>query len=196
MAAGDRNTRLDLPIQVESKLQQATCSLVAPYQAAAAAGACTPDATTLCIDHASSDRRFRVRIDYSAAAAGLSGAGQAIPLSSLGVEQGGLFWFFNATNPEVLVKVLDGCALNGSFWVFASAGTNVGFVLTVEDTQTGQMHVYGNTDGVAAPPIQDTGALACECGAHASSLERRISTARGVSVCLPPGGVPAAPASR
>jgi hypothetical protein len=32
----------------------------------------------------------------------------------------GAFWFFAAANVELIVKVLDGCALNGAHWVFAT----------------------------------------------------------------------------
>jgi hypothetical protein len=60
-----------------------------------------------------------------------------------------------------LVKVLDACSLEGRFWIFYAAGTNVGFTLTVTDTQTGQVRTYRNSDGTSAPPVQDTTALPC-----------------------------------
>ncbi len=92
---------------------------------------------------------------------GFSGSGNAIPLSSLGVTEGGLFWFFGAANPEMLIKILDGCALNSHFWVFFAATTNVGFTVTVTDTLTGHQATYTNADKHAALPVQDTSALAC-----------------------------------
>ena len=61
----------------------------------------------------------------------------------------------------MLIKVINGCAVNERFWVFYSAGTNVGFKVTVTDTQTGHSVKYQNTDLTAAPPEQDTSALAC-----------------------------------
>jgi hypothetical protein len=39
---------------------------------------------------------------------GLSGAGNAISLSSVGVTEGGLFWIFGAGNPEKLIKIING----------------------------------------------------------------------------------------
>jgi uncharacterized metal-binding protein len=77
------------------------------------------------------------------------------------VDQGGLFWFFDAGTPEMLIKVIDGCSLTGKYWVFASAGTNVGLKVTVTDTLTGSSANYTNPDLTAAPPIQDTAALPC-----------------------------------
>lgn len=48
----------------------------------------------------------------------------------------GYFWFFNASNVELVVKVLDACHF-GRFWVFAGGLTNVDVDLTVTDTATG-----------------------------------------------------------
>src|SRR6202035_5430899 len=113
--------------------------------------------TTLCINN-----RFKIQGHFNTTqAGGQSGMGQAIPLSSLGVTQGGLFWFFGADNPEMLVKVINACALNNHFWVFYAAGTNVGLTTTVTDTVTGHSKMYMNLDLHAAPPVQDTGALPC-----------------------------------
>ena len=57
---------------------------------------------------------------------------------------------------ELLVKVLDGCAVNGRHWVFAAATTNVHYVLTVTDTSTGRSRRYENPSGVTSPAITDT----------------------------------------
>jgi hypothetical protein len=92
---------------------------------------------------------------------GLSGAATAVPLQPLGIDKGGIFYFINPANPEMLLKVLDGCPVNQHFWVFYSAGTNVGLTTTVTDTVTGLFKVYTNPDGTAAKPVQDTDAFAC-----------------------------------
>ncbi|HEV7517025.1 MAG TPA: hypothetical protein VGR07_12060 [Thermoanaerobaculia bacterium] len=108
------------------------------------------------------DRRFKVQVAYrTTQGGGRSGAGTAIPLTSLGVDRGGLFWFFSPDNPEMLVKVINSCSLNGKFWVFYSAGTNVGLTTTVTDTLTGQAKTYANPDLTPAAPVQDTSALPC-----------------------------------
>jgi hypothetical protein len=131
-------------------------------QASVTTGVCTPSATTLCLDDQVGDRRFKAEVAYSTVLGGGSaGDGQAISLSSLGVRRGGLFWFFSADNPEMLVKVLNGCPINGHYWVFYSAGTNVGFSLRVTDTQTGLVFDSSNPDRRLAPPIASTTAIPC-----------------------------------
>lgn len=123
---------------------------------------CVSNSTTLCIDDQQGDKRFQIRVTYATSeGGGLSGNGQAIPLTSLGVNRGGLFWFFGADNPEMLIKVLNGCASNNHFWVFFSAGTNVGFHVTVTDTKTGHTLDSVNPDLTEAPPVQDTSTLPC-----------------------------------
>ncbi len=130
--------------------------------AGATIASCVPDAATLCIDDQPGDGRFKVQVSYrTAQGGGLSGSGTAVPLASLGVDRGGLFWFFSPDNPEMLFKILDGCAVNGRFWVFSSAGTNVGLTTTVTDTQTGNVKTYSNPDLIPAPPVEDTSALPC-----------------------------------
>jgi hypothetical protein len=73
----------------------------------------------------------------------------------------GLLWFFSPANWEIQVKVLDGCALNGRWWVFAAATTSVEYVLTVTDTWTGRQARYENPLGRISPAITDTDAFEC-----------------------------------
>lgn len=110
--------------------------------------ACAPGADTLCL----MGGRFRAQIAYRTASVG-AGSGRAVALS----DQSGLFWFFDAANAEMLVKVIDGCAAPGlnAYWVFYAATTNVDFTMTVTDTSTGVVKQYRNPLGLAAKPIQD-----------------------------------------
>jgi hypothetical protein len=57
--------------------------------------------------------------------------------------------------------VLNGCGINNKYWVFWSAGTDIGLTLTVTDTVSGQFKIYTNPQGKAAAPVQDTNALPC-----------------------------------
>lgn len=126
-------------------------------------GPCVPGPTTLCIDDRPGDRRFRVEVGFDTAqGGGASGEGRAVPLGSLGVGQGGLFWFFQANNPEMLIKVLRGCPVNGHYWVFYSAATNVGLDVRVTDTTTGRSFVRTNPDGTPAPAVQEVTAFPCD----------------------------------
>lgn len=108
-----------------------------PRLETAAAGACTPGPTDLCLNGG----RFRVSLSWKAQ--GTQGAGQAVPLTS----DTGYFWFFSPANVEVAIKVLDGRGLNGHFWVFYGALTNVEYEIIVTDTQTGRSVTYRNPAG-------------------------------------------------
>ncbi len=57
------------------------------------------------------------------------------------------FYFFNNTNVDILVKILDGGFESGNlppqnFWVFAGGVTNVEYTIQVTDTQDGSMRHY------------------------------------------------------
>ena len=58
---------------------------------------------------------------------------RALPLT----DESGAFWFFKESNVEVLVKVLDGRALNGHFWVFHAALSDVEYRIVVSDVADG-----------------------------------------------------------
>jgi len=141
---------------------------------------CQPSATTICLDDQLRDGRFAVSNHFSTAQGGaLAGDAHAISLSSLSIGHGGLFWFFDPTNPEMLAKVLNGCATNGHFWVFLGAGTNVGMTTTVRDSLTGRSRLYTNADRHPAAPVQDTTAFPCTAGdsltTPAPAPTRRVS---------------------
>ena len=72
------------------------------------------------------DLRFVVEVTWNDPRVG-TGQGKAVPLTD---ESGG-FWFFAKENLEVTVKLLDGRAVNGHFWVFLASMTDVGFTLKV-----------------------------------------------------------------
>ena len=124
--------------------------------------ACIPNANTLCIDNQPGDRRFEVAVFFNTAQGGKPmGFGTAIPLGSLNVPSGGIFWFTNPENPEMLIKVLNGCPTNGHFWVFYAAGTNFALDVDVHDSVTGRSWTSVNPDLSQAPPVADILALPC-----------------------------------
>jgi hypothetical protein len=110
------------------------------------ASPCVSGAATLCLN----STRFKVSVAWQSTTA--SGNGTAISMTS----ETGYFWFFDNNNVELVVKVLDGRAVNGHIWVFAAGMTNVRTVLTVTDTQTGTVKTYTNPQGTAFQPVQDT----------------------------------------
>lgn len=98
--------------------------------------------------------RFRVEIVWQTSTL----AGPGLPLE-IGSDDSQLFSFFDTSNWEVLVKVLDGCSLNGRFWVYAAASTDLAYDLIVTDTWTGKRSIYRNAAGVPAPAITDANAF-------------------------------------
>jgi len=76
----------------------------------------------------------------------------------------GYFWFFDSANVEVVVKVLDGCAINGHRWVFAAGLTDVRVKLFVVDGATGLTKAWERGGGSAFEPIVDTAAFSCRQG--------------------------------
>ena len=72
-----------------------------------------------------------------------------------------LYWFFGASNWELLAKVLDGCGLNQHFWFIGAATTNVEYTITLTDTQTGEVQTYFNPLGNPSPAILDIEAFGC-----------------------------------
>ncbi len=129
------------------------CDIGAFERPGAGGGGCAAGPSTLCLSRG----RFRVEISWRDFA-GATGVGWVAP--SAGTADSGLFWFFAPENWELLVKVLDGCGLNGRYWVFAAATTNVEFTLAVTDTTTGLVRRYRNGLGTAAAAITDTSAFA------------------------------------
>jgi pimeloyl-ACP methyl ester carboxylesterase len=116
------------------------------------AAGCTPSPTRLCLG----DGRYAVEASWTTPAGGAGTARVAAARSG----DSGLFWFFRPDNWELQVKVLDGCALTGHWWVFAAATTDVEYSLTVTDlTAPDHPAVYHHAGGEAAPAITDTLAL-------------------------------------
>jgi photosystem II stability/assembly factor-like uncharacterized protein len=107
----------------------------------AAASPCVPAADTLCL----ADSRFAVQVAWQLPGTDATSA-TAVPL----FRDTGSFWFFNAGNPELLVKVLDGRPLNGRFWVFLAGLSSVDYTATVTDTDTGATKSYHHASGALA----------------------------------------------
>jgi PKD repeat protein len=99
----------------------------------AAAEPCVAGPTTLCLNQG----RFKVEVAY---VGDPSGAGQSVPLTS----DTGAFWFFQSSNLELMIKILDGRTINEHFWVFYGALSDVEYTITVTDTETGTVKTYHN----------------------------------------------------
>lgn len=114
---------------------------------------CGSDPQTLCLDNGA----FSVTASFHSTPDGSSAPATAVPLTG----NTGYFWFFDPANVEMTVKVLDGCSVNGRFWVFAGGMTNVGVEWKVTNNQSGTVNSYSNAFGTPFQPVQDTAAFPC-----------------------------------
>jgi len=136
--------------------------------------------------------RFRVASTWRTPD-GRTGQGHGVSLSS----DSGYFWFFSSSNVEMVVKVLDACALPSQrFWFFAAGLTNVEVEIEVEDVFAGAARRYTNPAGRAFVPIQDTNAFAtCSiertCGqgsaAEIAATPRADASLEAMGLFLSPG---------
>ena len=104
------------------------------------------------------DGRFELNATWRTAA-GETGPARLVQETS---EDSALFYFFSRGNWELMVKVLDGCAINGHFWVFAAASTDVEYDVTVTDLATTRTFSFGNEAGVPAAAVGRIDAFPCQ----------------------------------
>ncbi len=134
---------------------------------------CRPSASRACLN----ERRFDVSARYSTQTVSRAPA-KRLDFYSIG-DSGSLFYFFEPDNPEMLVKVVNGCWLNDHWWVFGSAATDLAYEVAIEDLADGEgtveyrhngggLIVGDNGYSTAAGVINDTSAFPCEAVGGAS----------------------------
>jgi len=106
---------------------------------------CTPSADRLCL----AGERFSVRLAARDLRTNRSADGVSRPRNAT-------FGYFtlpgltnDAENPEVFVKMMDGRAVNGSFWIFYGGLTDLEYTLTVTDSTTGRTKQYSKAFGTS-----------------------------------------------
>ena len=117
----------------------------APAAAQASPAGCPPvigPQSFLCL----ASGQFIAEVQFTDPRTGLAGHATAVPLTS----DTGAFWFFDDANLELMVKVLDGRTVNGKYWVFFGALSDVDYTLTVTENGTGQVKTYHNPRGTLA----------------------------------------------
>ena len=139
-----------------------TGSRVFRVEASNPAGTCRADAWTICLR----DSRYRVQASWwTAGDSATDGPTPVRPANVVyaGTNETGLLWFVDRENWEILIKVLDGCSINGSVWVFGASTTDLGYLIEVTDTVTGDVREYRNEPGQPAPAITDVTAFRKGC---------------------------------
>ncbi len=145
----------EVTLWVSDGMRESTASRTFLVESSDPAGTCEADPETRCLQ----DSRYSVVVDWWNGE-GHSGRGIVV---HAGTNDSGLFRFFDRDNWEVLIKVLDGCALNGHVWVFGASTTDLGYLIRVTDTVTGTAKEYRNEPGLPAPAITDATAFAEGC---------------------------------
>ena len=136
-------------------VHESAASMLFLVEAARPAGQCVSDETTRCLR----DSRFAVEAEWFLAD-GRRGSAAVVPE---GTNDSALFRFFDSANWEVLLKILDGCAINQAVWVFAASTTDLGYSIRVTDTVTNQVRVYSNEPGTPAAAVTDAVAFPGSC---------------------------------
>jgi hypothetical protein len=113
---------------------------------------CVPSPTAACVAN-----RFKIEVTYDATPNNGSGPANVVLESVESVK----FTFFDPTNIEMILKVLDACAFNQRWWVFAGGLTDVGVAIKVTDTATGAFNNYSSAKGHLFQTFADTSAFNC-----------------------------------
>lgn len=142
-------------LEVSGADHESEASRVFLVEAADPAGSCQTDDETVCLQ----DSRYQVRATWR------TPNGEPLPARAVhaGTNDSGVLWFHDAENWEALVKILDGCAINGADWVFAVSSTTLGLDIAVTDTVTGEVREYENEPGRPALAITDANAFTDRC---------------------------------
>ena len=120
---------------------------------------------------------FAVGLEFEFSASD-KGEGTMVPLTDLITA----VYFRNPANLEALIKVINGCPINGNFWVFIGGLTDQRVIVTVTHIPTGFSRFYINRSGVAFLPVQDT-----EAFPFCNGVLLDLSARRELRQQLPPG---------
>ncbi len=120
-------------------------------------GSCVRDNHTACLLNG----RFQVRVSWRTNSATGSGNVMAFAGARAENDESVFFWFFDATNFEMGLKMLNACTFNNKFWVYIGGLTDQGWTVNIVDTKTGASRTYTNPLGHLSTPVGDTSALAC-----------------------------------
>ena len=149
-------------------------------------GLCQADADTFCALNGD----FKIEVSWETTN-GETGVGRVVTGATS--DNTGIFEFFEAGNWELLLKVLDACAVNGHFWVFGGAATNVKYQIRVTDLVTDEVWTYDNPQGKRSDAITDTQAFAT-CSVDRSLMRenaprrRPTGSSRGSTRSIPTTG--------
>ncbi|HXT22761.1 MAG TPA: Calx-beta domain-containing protein [Thermoanaerobaculia bacterium] len=141
-------------LRAESAEGLSEYSEVAAAATDGAIGPCAAGAHALCL----AGGRFEAKV-VSRRGEGDSPRAAARAESVAGARSG-LFALAPSGDAELMLKVVDGCADNGHYWVQLAAVTDAELAVAVRDTQTGRTWTFFNPAGKAAGVVRDVDAFA------------------------------------
>jgi plastocyanin len=122
--------------------------------AGATDGAATPcdDANAVCL----AGGRFEATVEYHRSPLDRQ-TGRILLPEAPGA---GLFSSSQSADPQLLVNVVDGCNVNGHYWLYLATAADLEVTVRVRDTQTGRTWAYFNPAGRVPAPVRDVEAFA------------------------------------
>jgi len=138
----------------------AAATLIATARPVAAA-TCAPSSADLCL----LEGRFTARLAWDDGS-GTKHAFVAAPKTDGPDSAAGLFFYYveDASNWEILVKMIDGCGTNGHFWALVAGSTGFAWTLEITDEATGVVRTFTHPLDGQASGLEDFEAFAT-CGA-------------------------------
>jgi plastocyanin len=121
----------------------------------ASAGPCAGDAGAVCLGAGRFEARATFRAEEGAA---LRGAWPRADKST----RSAVFAFGDGGDPQLLLSVQDGCAMNGHRWVLLGGTTDAELLVTLRDTRTGRTWAFYNPPGKTASGVRDIDAFGCQ----------------------------------
>lgn len=91
----------------------------------------------------------------------------------------------NPSNPEVFVKILDGLAINGRYWVFYGHLTDLIYDLTVRDNVRGISHTYHKDAGNQPGGFDTDTFVAAALGAPTTKSGRALPATKAARLITP-----------
>ena len=184
----DPGGRYDFRVRAYNRAGGANSDYVTVVLQAAEYTDCVPSAPQIVFDHGYT---VSMCIEYEK-------EGEAVQADAvdygLDSRESGLLYFFDKDNSEVLIKVLDACAINGHYWVFVAPVTTLAFNLRVDETATGEYWEHRNPRGGAtATTKSDTTAFPCGAASSSPVVADVEDSTRGVD--LVDAGFPLSPAA-
>jgi hypothetical protein len=146
-------TTFQYRLRVEGIDGTASYSAIAAGATDGAAGECSGGSHSLCL----ADGRFEAIAKWRAA--GGEPWRRAARAQLDDAPRSGAFAFEPAGDLQLVLNVVDRCAVNGRYWVELASLSERELTVTVRDTQTGRTWVYLGPAGAAAP-VRDVEAFA------------------------------------